>query len=375
MNHRSGWLFPFAMFVLALVACAGCAAPRSVYLGDSNKTLYALLGKDGTLRWKQPVGGEIHTRPLFWKGGNVYVAASDGVVYAFDADKATLLWQTQLMTAQQASGLSPQSVLSSPIMPVNGILFVGTGLGDVFELNGTTGAKTLRASLGAPGRQWLAASNDGSLVWATSTAGGGTVYEVSRANGGILWKQTGVTPTGPAAQGVNNGLWVPAQSGVYILAYQNNGQQVTSYTKSGLVEGVVADTLGAAYISTSTGNVQQIWGGGALGWTANITNAACYAPLLFGSTPNITVVVTTVNGYAATIIPNSGGIFTWNVGIDTDLAASPTYSTIDASSTPAVLVVTTRGTVYALNPQTAATIWKQANVVSGRVDAAVVGYD
>ena len=368
-EHIRGRLGIVMASVLALLT--GCAAPNSVYLGAADKNLYALLGRDGTLRWKNALGGEVHTTPYYW-AGNVIVAASDGVVYAFDADSAKPLWQTPLMTPQQAAALAPQSVLSTPVMPVNARIYVGTGLGDVFEILASSGAKTLRASLGVAGRQWLTASQDGTQVFVASNAGSGTVYSV-KVTGGIRWQQQVSLPTGPTAEGPNGGLVVPTQAGLVLLDFAHGGQIVTTYTAAGLIEGVASDmTFGLDYVVTSTGEVQELvlQPGSPPGynhaWVAQPSNAAGYAPVLSGF-----LYVTCVNGNAAAITPNSGGVG-WSLGIDTDLAASPAYGRIDARNTPAIVVASSSGHVYALNPNTGVTIWKQTSVIGGRVDAAAL---
>lgn len=296
------------------------------------------------------------------------------MVYGFDADSGKPLWHTALMTPEQAASIAPQSVLSTPAMPLNGRLFFGTGLGDVFEVAATDGTATLRAQLGAPGRQWLTASQDASKVFVTSASS--AAYALDSRNGGILWKQAVSSPSGPAAEAPSGGLAVPAEAGLVLLDAAHGGTVVTTYTAAGLVEGVAVDmTSGLTYIVSSAGAVQQLalQGGSSPGynpvWTATPTKAAGYAPFYGGTAfPNTSLIVTYVNGTAASITPNSGGV-NWNFHIDVDLAAPATMGGIGPQGSNVAVVVSTAGHVFALNPANGATLWKQTSVVGGTVDA------
>ncbi len=352
---------------------SACAAPRSVYVGASDKNLYALSGVDGSLRWKQTLGGAVHTTPVHW-AGNIIVAAADGVVYAFDADGGKPLWQRTLVSPVQAAAMAPQSVLSSPVMPINGRLYIGTGLGDVFEVGADAGATVLRAQLGVPGRQWLAPASDGSTVFVSSAAG--IVAAVGTASGGVLWQQGLPTPVGPSAPAPNGGLAVPTIAGLSLLDAAHGGALVTTYTAAGLIEGVAVDpTSGLSYVVNSTGKVQQLAMGAPPGyspiWTATPTNAAGYAPFYSTAfTPSIPMYVSFVDGTVASVTPNSGGV-NWNQHVDVDLAAAPQYAVIGAANTAAVLVVSSAGHVYALDPANGSTVWKQTSIIGGSVDANV----
>jgi outer membrane protein assembly factor BamB len=363
-----------AAVAIAAVLC-GCAPPRSVYLGASDKNLYALQGSDGKLRWKQAVGGEIHTTPYHW-AGNVIVAAADGVVYAFDTDSGKPLWHTALMAPQQVAELAPQSVLSTPVMPVNGVLYIGTGLGDVFEVGAASGVATLRAQLGVAGRQWLTASQSGAQVFATSVAG--RAYAVDRVNGGIVWQQSVSIPSGPPAEAPNGGLAVPAQAGLVLLDTAHGGTPVTTYTAAGLVEGVAVDmTSGLTYIVSGSGAVQQLalQSGSAPGynpvWSVQPVNARGYAPFYGGTAfPNTSMLVAYVNGAAVSVTPNSGGV-NWNQQIDVDLAAAPTLAAIGPQDANVALMVSSAGHVFGVDPGNGSILWKQTSVVGGTVDASV----
>lgn len=359
---------------LALVALlSSCAAQRSVYVGASDNKLYALSGLDGSLRWQQTLGGAVHTTPFHW-AGNIIVAAADGVVYAFDADSGKPLWQRTLVSAGQAAGMAAQSVLSTPVMPINGRLYIGTGLGDVFEVGADAGATVLKAQLGVAGRQWLASSLDGATVFVSSA--GGSVAALGTASGALLWQQRLPAPVGPPAPAPNGGLAVPGIAGLSLLDAAHGGALVTTYTAVGLVEGVAVDpTSGLSYVLDSTGKVQQLAlavpPGYSPVWTAMPTSAAGYAPFYSTAfTPSIPLFVSFVDGTVASLTPNSGGV-NWRQHVDVDLAGAPHYASVGAADTYAVLVVSTTGHVYALDPANGSTLWKQVSVIGGSVDASV----
>jgi outer membrane protein assembly factor BamB len=360
--------------IAAFAALTGCAAPGSVYLGASDKNLYALLGSDGSLRWKQALGGEVHSSPFHW-AGTIIVGASDGVVYGLDADKGKALWHTALMTPEQAAALAPRSVISTAVMPINGRLMFGTGLGDVVEVAASNGAASLRAQLGAAGRQWLTASQDGSTVFAVSASG--TAYAVDSRNGGVAWRQAVASPTGPAAETRDGSLAVPTQAGLVLLDAVHGGKILTSYTAAGRVEGVATDlATKLTWIVSSTGAVQVLEleyhpeANYHAVWTVTPNRATGYAPSYRGRgwDPAMPVIVAYADGTAASVGSITGEV-NWTRRIDTDLAAPAIMGPLGPQGSSVVVLVSAAGHVFALNAADGSALWQQAGVVGGKVDA------
>lgn len=359
------------LWLLALGALAGCGAPRSVYLGSTDKSVYALLGKDGSLRWKSSLGGEVHVAP--GEGGaSLFVSADDGAVYAFDRDNASLRWRTQVVPTARLADLPPRAVLSTPITAAGLPVYVATSGGEIYALDPGSGAATMVSRLELVGQQWLALSRDAATLYATArrrdSGGPGAVYAVATAGGAQRWRTDVAAPLGPAAEGVNGGLWVAA--GEVLLLATSDGHVVQRYRpRGGAATGVAADGAGWAFVGASTGAVEQLYvtSSGAIGsyWQASPVAAEPFRPVLDGAGRLFV-------GYASgdvTAFNAQSGAITWNVKVDSDLAAEPAVGTLDASGTAAIVVVSRGGHVRALSPANGALVWQQPNIVGGPLDA------
>src|SRR5580765_1823933 len=65
-----------------------------VYVGSSDRSLYAFKASNGTLKWKARLGDEVEATPAVVEGV-VYVGCWDGYLYAFDASTGALRWKAR----------------------------------------------------------------------------------------------------------------------------------------------------------------------------------------------------------------------------------------------------------------------------------------
>ena len=99
-----------------------------LYIGSTDKNLYALNANTGTLVWKYTMGQQILSSPAVINGV-VYVGSLDNNLYALDAATGALLWK------YAAGG----GIASSPAI-VNGVVYVGCRDKDIYALNAANGA-------------------------------------------------------------------------------------------------------------------------------------------------------------------------------------------------------------------------------------------
>jgi outer membrane protein assembly factor BamB/formylglycine-generating enzyme required for sulfatase activity len=63
-----------------------------VYIGSSDKNIYAIDAKTGEKKWQYATGDEVLSSAAI-VDGVVYIGSNDGYLYALNADKGTLIWR------------------------------------------------------------------------------------------------------------------------------------------------------------------------------------------------------------------------------------------------------------------------------------------
>jgi outer membrane protein assembly factor BamB len=148
--HGVKWTFRTGAPVISTPAVAN----GTVYVGSSDHHLYALDASSGSLRWKFATGGRVSSSPAV-AAGRVYFASYDSKLYALDAASGALAWQfttegerrfsgKHLHGAEPAAEMMPDPFdvfLSSPVV-LAGVVYFGSGDGNVYALDATSG--TLR---------------------------------------------------------------------------------------------------------------------------------------------------------------------------------------------------------------------------------------
>jgi surface protein len=136
----------------------------------------------GHLLWTFSAGGQIgFSSPAIAPNGTVYIGSEDGNLYALDGESGALKW----------SFAAGDSILNSPAIGPSGIVYVGSKDDKLYALNGQTGSKVWDLAIGDDisstptiGNNGLVyfGSNDrklravnaltGELVWSFEAAGG-----------------------------------------------------------------------------------------------------------------------------------------------------------------------------------------------------------
>lgn len=96
-----------------------------IYVGSSDKNLYAVDAKTGVAKWKFLTGGRISTVPLY-ASGLVYFTSEDNMLYALDGATGSQKWAVKVIDGR-----------NTPVLD-NGVLFVA-GNYKITAINATTG--------------------------------------------------------------------------------------------------------------------------------------------------------------------------------------------------------------------------------------------
>jgi outer membrane protein assembly factor BamB len=135
-------------------------AGGTVYVGSTDGNLYAVRASDGIKLWSFATKGAVNSTPAVGNGV-VYFSSLDGNVYAVDAVSGSQKWffATQgerRFTAPGIHGIAPASeimpdpfdmFLSAPAID-NGIVYVGSGDGNVYALDAQAGTLKWRFTTG-----------------------------------------------------------------------------------------------------------------------------------------------------------------------------------------------------------------------------------
>ena len=126
----------------------------TLYFGSSG--LIALNAATGQYKWRHdPIGGYIDLSSPAVANGTVYIGATDGNVYAINADTGALRW-----TYEQTR--SP--IESSPAV-ANGVVFIGSYNGRLYALDASSGV-----------RLWSSPALPDSLIESSPAVSNGSVY-------------------------------------------------------------------------------------------------------------------------------------------------------------------------------------------------------
>ena len=122
-----------------------------VYVGSTDGNLYAVDAQSGLLRWKFKANARIVSSAAVWNK-TVYFSSYDRNFYAIDAASGALKWKFKTpaerrFAAEHIHGTYPSAeampdpfdfYMSSPAI-WNDVVFFGSGDGNVYALNATTG--------------------------------------------------------------------------------------------------------------------------------------------------------------------------------------------------------------------------------------------
>ena len=226
-----------------------------IYVGVSNKDLYAINYKTGKVEWTYTADAPMNTSAVITGNRKLIVTSEAGTIYGFDIIKNTAqtapkwtkslgqiitgapaldnknnvyfgtesgnLLKTQFSDDGEIKILWTKSVeaavKSSPVIDADGFVYVANTNGDLFKLDSATGDIKWKRSTGASIVSTPAISEFGSIYVANMN---GIILSVTTDNV-LRWSYNAAAPISANILYINNKLYVGTQTGKLITLYDN----------------------------------------------------------------------------------------------------------------------------------------------------------
>jgi outer membrane protein assembly factor BamB len=242
----------------------------TLYLGDSDKSLYA-IDPSGAVNWSFATNGALST-PAIGSDGTIFVASADHYVYAVNPD-GTLKWKFETTTGD--------GIYAAPTIGPDGGIYVGT---DNFD-----GAAYFYALTAGGAMKWRYRMTYGTCSSAAVGADGtayvgecdyGAFYAI-KSDGSLKWSLVENTGgySAPAVTS-DNTVYVGGYNG-YFYAIQPNGQVKWSYhTKEPMISAPVIGPDGTIYVGSGdsgTGHLYAFSPDGNLLWKSQQVGGMRYS--------------------------------------------------------------------------------------------------
>jgi outer membrane protein assembly factor BamB len=209
-------------------------------------------GANGTLRWSAAAGyaDRVEGSPVIGLDGTVYIGADDGRVYAFNGVTGAIRWATTVQTA---------GADSTPVLGADHSLYVGAGNG-VVALDAATGIQKWRGDTGGDVESAPTLSSDGTLYFGADDA---RVYALDSRNGILKWYFSfpdGSDTDSSPALGADGTVYIGSNKGTLYALDGEQGTLKWSFKAVGEISGAPAIGMdGTVYIcalnSTKTESV------------------------------------------------------------------------------------------------------------------------
>jgi outer membrane protein assembly factor BamB len=145
--HRVKWKFPTGDRVIS----SPVFQDKALYFGGDDGNIYAVDAETGRQIWKRATGGPAPSTPAV-ANGMVYAGSYDGKFYALTTQTGAVKWKfatggERRFEAKGIHGLEPKNqtmadqydvFLSSPVV-VQGVVYFGSGDGNLYALDATSG--------------------------------------------------------------------------------------------------------------------------------------------------------------------------------------------------------------------------------------------
>jgi outer membrane protein assembly factor BamB len=311
---------------------------------DGGGAIFALDPRTGALRWhtQELSGQNFFTSTPLVQDGKLYVGASDGRLYVYDAHTGSDVVQFN----------AGRTVDSSPVIS-DGVLYFGANDGVLRAIDPTTGGSAWRQVVSVGDAINSSPILAGSLIFFTSSDD--TIYAVNIATGTIKWSNRLPDRFGPnAAVFADNTLYVP--SGAQLNAIQPNSGNFRwqiAFPSELLFAPVAAD--GVVYVLSDDKQLYAIRSNGRSDvWPkpAQIGYTASASPTISGDA----IYIPTTRGILLALSREDGRVL-WqyripSVRVDryTGAAAAAIVSAPVAISNKAVYVTADDGTLSAFRP-------------------------
>jgi|GEM_PF-806313 len=277
-------------------------------------SLYA-LSFSGNNIWLSPCGNTSRSAPAISADGTIYVASSDGYLYAFEPVNGRQLKSIKLNGP----------VESSPAIGPDGTIYVACTSGRLQAYRSDGAIKFTYPSLASPAvgaiKSSPAIANDGTIYFGSDD---GYLYALY-PNGTLKWKylttDTMGKPVGSVrcspAIGPDGRIYFGTTGGYFFCVYSTGSFAWRSIPGPVYLSPAVADD-GTVYFCTVDGNVYSYKSGGSFNWRLSVASSIYTSPAI-GSDG---VIYITAND-GAHAIDSTTGREQWNYPVADGVASSP----------------------------------------------------
>jgi eukaryotic-like serine/threonine-protein kinase len=234
------------------VISSPAVAHGMVYVGSADGNLYAVDLESGVQKWKFETKVRVTSSPAF-SGGIVYFGSYDSKFYAVDAVSGQLKWKFQTggerrFAAKHIHGIQPAAetmpdpfdfYLSSPAV-WNGVVYFGSGDGNVYALDAGSGALVWKFQTGdvvhaspAIGNGTLFIGSWDSFFYALDVATGKEKWRFKTGEDHEIYNQVGIQSSAAVMDGTvyfgcrdSNFYALDAATGQKKWAFNNKGSWV-----------------------------------------------------------------------------------------------------------------------------------------------------
>ena len=154
--HRVKWKFPTGDRIVSSPVIQN----KTLYFGGDDGNIYAIDAETGHQIWKRATKGPVSSTPAV-ADGIVYAISYDGKLYAVNADTGAIKWKfatggERRFEAKGLHGMEPKTqtiadpfdvFLSSPVV-AHGAIYFGSGDGNVYAVDVTTGEQRWKFKTG-----------------------------------------------------------------------------------------------------------------------------------------------------------------------------------------------------------------------------------
>ncbi|MDP7012147.1 MAG: PQQ-binding-like beta-propeller repeat protein [Verrucomicrobiota bacterium] len=231
-------------------------ADGTVYVGSSDKKVYALDGKTGAKKWDFKTGDKVDSSPAIGADGTVYVGSSDNKVYALDGRTGEKKWEFE----------TGREVESSPAIGTDGTVYIGSSDKKVYALDGKTGAKKWEFKTGDQVDSSPAIGADGTVYVGSSDK---KVYALDGKTGAKKWDfKTGGYVHSPPAIGANFTVYVGSfDKKVYALDAKTGAKKWELKTGGSVISSPAIGADGTVYFGSFDKKIYALNGkNGAKKW-------------------------------------------------------------------------------------------------------------
>ena len=236
------------------------------------------LPDEMVVRWHLMTGAPVRVPPVA-HDGIIFAATTRGEIIAADLEGREI-WRRELTAPAPGHELPQPVYIDAPITAVNGKVFLGTDLGDVFALRADTGEELWRANIGGPVRGAPNYNSAGNRIFVIEQDLGALVC-LDVDSGAEVWRSDGVDRSdGSPAIVEDVAVFGSCASALHVVAIATGERlrDIPIANGGGQVAGGVALVDGFAYAGVRDGRIMRgDVAEGAFTWITGISEDEVFA--------------------------------------------------------------------------------------------------